>query len=121
MENVQFWPFDVLPPNQQSDHHRQEIAFLEQAFQDGFQPYVFDRSNYGGTANERKIEIIHRGADRYWELFFTMADNTVGTFYIEGFAAAGTAALEWLRGEDLSAITRHVKDSIVTKPGLHGW
>ena len=32
----QYWPFAVLPPDEQTDLHRQEIRFLEAAYQAGY-------------------------------------------------------------------------------------
>jgi hypothetical protein len=122
MDDVKYWPFEVLPPDKRTEHHQQVIGFMEQAFLEGYRPYVFRGSNYGAcTPNGRIGEMIHRGANRYWEVLFRTTDERTGSFYVDGFTGAGEAVLHWLRGEDPSAIVTQFKDHIVPKPGVYGW
>jgi hypothetical protein len=122
VDAVKYWPFDVLPPDKRTVHHYEVIAFLEEAFHKGYGPYMFDGSNYGACDhNMRSGEIIHRGANRYWEIMLNMSDEPTTSFYVDGFLTAGKCVLQWLRGEDAAAIQSQFRDSIVSKPGVRGW
>jgi len=49
MLEQKFWPFEVLPPEQRTPVHQRQIAFLEEAYSDGFRPFT-DGMNFGATA-----------------------------------------------------------------------
>lgn len=114
MAEVRYWPFDVLPVEKQSPHHREVICFLKQAFVEGFCPYMFDNCNYGAAAQqERTGVLIHRGGNRYWEAILLRGDNVTHTLYVDGFPAASEVILEWLRGQCASGITNRVGSCVL--------
>jgi hypothetical protein len=64
-----YWPFDVLPPERQTEQHREEIRFLETAYQAGYKPYMDGFQNFGATAGERGGVILYRGCrGKHWEV-----------------------------------------------------
>jgi hypothetical protein len=95
----QYWPFDVLPEDQQSPLHRQEIRFLETAYREGYKPYTFGAGDYGAGAEERSGLILVRGRKR-WEAVLGKGDAKVGSVFLEDFDRAAEAVLEWLRGKE---------------------
>jgi hypothetical protein len=122
MEDIQYWPFEVLPLGERTEHHQHVIDFLEEAFREGYRPYVFHGSNYGGSTQSGRVgEIIHRGANRYWEVLLGVGDEAAISFFLDGFVSAGEAVLRWLRGDESASILDQLRDRIVAKPGIHGW
>jgi hypothetical protein len=120
--NAKYWPFDVLPPEKRTPHHNEVIAFLEQAFHKGYKPYVFEGSNYGASNDGiRTGEMIHRGANRYWEIILGSREEVVPWFYVEGFFASSACVLHWLDGQGSALIQSEFRDRIVSAPGIHGW
>lgn len=114
MDTVRYWPFEVLPPDKQTEHHKQVIAFLDRALLEGFAPYTFGGSNYGACSQNKRVgELIHRGANRYWEVMLTLQNGNLEPFHVDGFINAGDCVLHWLHGEDLSAVRTRFRDHIV--------
>ena len=56
-----YWPFDVIPPEQRSLLHQQQIDFLETAYREGFRPHTFGSENFGASAGNRFADLIFRG------------------------------------------------------------
>jgi hypothetical protein len=115
-ETQKYWPFEVLPPDQRTDHHKKVIRFLEEAFSAGFKPYMFG-NNFGASTDVRIGEMIHRGVDRYWEIILTLGEERCASFYVDGFAQAGEAIMRWLRGDEVGHIRSYIQQYIVDKPG----
>jgi hypothetical protein len=120
MEVKEYWPFEVLPTDQQTDHHRHVVAYLKQALAEGFNSYEFDWTSYGASAsNGRSGDLIKRGFDRY-EVILKLADEVIASFYVDGFVNASEATLEWLRGQEAKFIKEHFKKFIISPGVLSG-
>ncbi len=111
-----YWPFDVLPPAQQTEQHRREIQFLEAAYRQGYNPYTFGSENFGATCRERGGVIVFRGRKR-WEAILGTAEQTSLSAYIDEFSHAAEAVLLWLRGVDAADVVEHVRGHLVDTPG----
>jgi hypothetical protein len=46
-------------------------------------------------------------------------DAVVSTFYVDGFASAAEAILEWLRGNSASTVAEQVAYYVISAPGVH--
>ena len=111
-----YWPFDVLPPEQQTEQHKQGITFLESAHREGCQAYTCGAGDLGATANERGGLIVVRGRRR-WEVVLGVQDTKVASAFVDDFACAGEAVLDWLRGADAADILSRVENHLVLMPG----
>ncbi len=111
-----YWPFDVLPPAQQTEQHRREIQFLETAYQRGYKPYMFGSENFGATCGERGGVILFRGRKR-WEGNLGTAEETSLSAYLDEFSHAAKAVLLWLGGVDAADVVEHVRGHLVVSPG----
>ncbi len=110
-----YWPFDVLPLDQQTELHRQEIAFLETAFREGYRPYVFGADNYGATGDPRSGEIIYRGCrGKHWEVMLAAAGRSSLSAHVDDFTCAGEGLLMWLRGAETATIFDFLKGHLAT-------
>jgi hypothetical protein len=114
-ENV-YWPFDVLPIEEQTMQHRREIQFLETAYRDGYRPYTFGSENFGATCGDRGGVIYFRGQKR-WEAIVGTAERTTLSAYLDDFSHAAEAVLLWLRGAEATGILEHVRGHLVVTPG----
>lgn len=116
-----YWPFDVLPPAQQTEQHRREIQFLETAYRQGYKPYRFGSENFGANCGERGGLIFIRGRKR-WEAILGTAEETSLSAYLDEFSHAAEAVLLWLRGVDAADVVEHVRGHLVvtlgTSPGF---
>src|SRR5262245_55925354 len=99
--SLRYWPFEVVPANEQTEQHRREIAFLNAAHSDGFKVYAFGfGDDYGATGGDgRQGEIIRRGRAR-WEVRLYDGESRTAVAYVGDFTCAGAAVVEWLRGMD---------------------
>jgi hypothetical protein len=116
---ARYWPWNVIPVERQTEYHKKEIAFFEQAYLEGFRPYL-DGFEYGATSSAGRIGMfIQRGLTRGWSGEIRLGgapDETGGSFFVNDFSCAANAVLRWLRGEDLVPITADLKDHLVTRP-----
>jgi hypothetical protein len=112
-----YWPFDVLPPEQQTEQHRREIQFLETAHRQGYKPYTFGSENFGVTCGERGGVIVLRGRRR-WEAIVGTAEETSLSAYLDEFSYAAEAVLLWLRGVDAADVVEQVRGHLVATPGF---
>ena len=110
-DSDRYWPFDVLPPDQQSEQHRDEIQFLEAAFREGFAPYQFGTQNFAASFGDRSGVIFYRTRTR-WEAVLGSGAKTVLSAYFGDFGPAARAILLWLRGGDADEIANHVPGRI---------
>jgi len=92
-----YWPFDVLPFNEQSKQHQDEIAFLKAAYQEGFSPYICDAGDLGASYGNRGALILVRGRSR-WEIVLWDLNRKIPSSFQTDFPRAGNTVLEWLRG-----------------------
>jgi hypothetical protein len=111
-----YWPFEVLPPEKQTQQQKQEISFLETAHGEGYQAYMCGAGDFGATANERGGLIVVRGRRR-WEVVLGVLDTKVASAFVDNFGCAGEAVLEWLRGADVADILSRVESHLVLMPG----
>jgi hypothetical protein len=114
-----YWPFDVLPPDQRTPLHQQQIDFLDAAYRDGFRPHVFGCENFGATAGERTGYIIWR-TRCFWELMLFAPGEGRLAAYASGFEVNAEAVLRWLRGEQLAEILEFVRPHLVNAGGRSG-
>ena len=119
--NKKYWPFVIVSPEQLTEQHQLEMRFLEIAHQGGYNPYTFGDGSFGTQSHKGRVaEIIHRGANAYWEVILSSPDKEVVSVFIEGFEFAAELVLRWLQGEGIEVIRRNQK-GIVSRPGVHGW
>jgi hypothetical protein len=122
-----YWPFDVLPKEQRTEQHRQEMWFLEMAYQAGYNPYMDGFENFGATGGERSGTILYRGSrGNHWEVVLETGRTKVLSAHLNDFGSAAQALLSWLRGVGGLEIVEDMRDHLVitraTAPGfvLHG-
>ncbi len=111
-----YWPFEVLPPENQTEHHQKEIRFLETAHRKGYTPYMCGPGDFGASAHDRSGTIIGRGRRR-WEVVLGALDAKVASAFVDDFDCAAEAVLEWLRGAETAEILTHVQNHLVLMPG----
>jgi hypothetical protein len=107
-----YWPFPVLPPDQQTPLHKQQVAFLEAAYAEGFRPFVFGADNYQATAADRGGIIFFRTRS-FWEVAVGTTDATLLSAYVNSYSIAGEAVLRWLRGRRLADILEFIRPHLV--------
>ena len=115
-ERKQFWPFDILPPEQRNSNQELEIRFLETAHERGYCPFMFGIGNFGATAQDRIAEILVRGRNR-WEVSLSAADRRVLSAYVDDFRCSTDAVLGWLAEEDASRILEKIRPHLFAIPG----
>jgi hypothetical protein len=118
-----YWPFDVLPPERQTEQHLREIRFLETAYQAGYKPYMDGFQNFGANAGKRGGIILYRGCrGKHWEVLLGTAEETILSAHLDDFDYAAEAVLRWLRGVEGAEILEHVRSHLfidmVTTPGF---
>lgn len=122
LEERKYWPFSVLPVDEQTDLHKQEVHLLEEAYLAGYRPYVFGGENFGlGDEQARWIEFIWRGraiGEPCWEPL--LYDG--GQHYPNGLLVGGSesecvllgieflweVASRWLKGTPAEAVYKGV-------------
>src|SRR5688572_16892745 len=112
MNDVRYWPFDVLPPDRRTTLHQQQIDFLDAAHREGFRPYMFGSENFGASIGDRSGCIIRR-TSRFWELTVGCPEAGRLTAYIGRFDVNAEAVLRWLRGGELAAVLEFVRPHLV--------
>jgi hypothetical protein len=113
IREARYWPFKVLPLEEQSDQHKEEIRFLEDAYQLGYRPYMFWAGNYSASVeNGRLGDIIVRGRSR-WEVMLGGQSNEGGSAFVDEFSSAAKAVLRWLQGDDVVAIFKDAQSHLV--------
>ena len=116
-----YWPFEVLPPDSQTEEQKCQVRFLEAAYQEGYKPYMEPLGNFGATAGERGGMIVFRGR-KHWEMLLGTTEETAVSAHLDDFCAAGDAVLLWLRGRDGAEVVDRVRDHLVvtraTGPGF---
>jgi hypothetical protein len=53
-----YWPFEALPSEECTERHKQELRFLETAYERGYQPYMSGIGTLGADAGTREAEIL---------------------------------------------------------------
>jgi hypothetical protein len=111
-----YWPFEVLPPEERTEQHQQEIRFLETAYQRGYQPYLCGAGDLGASTAERWGLIVVRGRRR-WEVVLGTRDAKVVSAFVGNFDGAAEAALAWLGDAGAPDILARVQNHLVQMPG----
>lgn len=112
-----YWPFPVLPAEQQSAQHRREIEFLEVTYRDGLRPCKFADGEYRiESTGGRTAWVIYRGRLRggsgtRWEVWLNDGNERTSTSWADGFDSATATALRWVR-------VSHSHESDGDEPGL---
>lgn len=97
--NKKYWPFSVLPEEQQSQQHRAEMAFLESATHAGFRAYVIGIDTFGAESTDgREGDIVRRGKRR-WEIVLYASDRRMYSMLVDDFNKAAHDVLRWLGGD----------------------
>jgi hypothetical protein len=97
-----YWPFPVIPVEQQTSHHRLEVDFLEAAYRDGYRPCKFADGEYRLESGTRTAWLIFRGRLRggqgsRWEVWLNDGGDRVTNTWADGFEPAAAKAFEWVR------------------------
>ena len=124
-ENARFWPFEVVPPETQTEEYRRIILFLETAFGLGLRPCEWHGVYTATSPNGRKAQAIRRirqsrGGPRQWEVWLTAGQDTLSKtfFWVDDFDSASIAALEWLRGREFGEILPLIQSHVARGPGF---
>jgi hypothetical protein len=107
-----YWPFQVLPPESQTEEQKCQVRFLEAAYQDGYKPYMETAGNFGATTGVRGGMILFRGR-KHWQVLLGTTDETVVSAHLDDFCAAADAVLQWLHGLDGAAVVDRFRDHLV--------
>lgn len=112
---TKYWPFEVQPSNELSQHAKLVVEFLERAYAEGFSPCESDYDSFQLSKDNRGARIIHRGRQRL-ELLLGDIDKTELSAFVKDFPAAADASLMWMRGESVSKIVERLQNHLATMP-----
>jgi hypothetical protein len=98
-----FWPFPVLPRDQQTANHREQLDFLETAFAKGFAPFMFGSENFGASTIHRKGFVLRRGK-QHKEVWLDEGTERIIAAHVDGFSCAIKAILDWLEGQSQETV-----------------
>ena len=115
-EPRRYWPFHVLPSDKQTPLHQVELHFLETAYRKGYRPYTCGAGDFGAATKDRTALIVSRGRGR-WEVILGLGDAKAASAFVDDFACAADAVLEWLAESRTADILARVQDHLVTMPG----
>jgi hypothetical protein len=113
VDEKKFWPFPVIPPDRQTDEHRKEIRFFEDAYREVFKPFE-DFAGYGASSLDgRMASLVRRGRTRdratRWEIFLSAPQPEEGfSCLFLTFEVATEALFRWLRGEPAADLREYV-------------
>lgn len=118
LNELRYWPFDVVAPDERTDEDKRFIRFFETAYQAGYKPYMFDSQNIGATTERRSAEIVYRGSrGKHWEVFLARAEQLSLSAHVDNLEVATEVLLRWLGGDDASAILEAIRGHLVSTPG----
>ncbi len=118
-EELTYWPFEVPPPEKQSEEYRKQIQFLETAFALGFRPCTGFADAYKAfSPTGREVCAIRRyrprrGAPRLWEVWLFTGRTLQINFWLDDFDFVSTAGLNWLHGRDFEEILPMIQGHVV--------
>ncbi len=116
-----YWPFPVIPPEQQTAEHRVEIDFLQEAYTAGYAPRGNGLEISAGDPNGRFAELFYRGRERgkrRWEVLLFDAHRRALHCWANDFAAVGAAALAWLGGDAVEAALDALEGHVIRGPAV---
>lgn len=115
-----YWPFPVIPAEQQTELDKLRIRFVTAAYDAGYEPYV-DGLEWGASSPDvrRSGCIIDRGSPRRWwgEIVLWSATGEGDRAFVDDFGCAGDAVLRWLGGGSLSDIRQDIHPHVVSAGG----
>jgi hypothetical protein len=80
--------------------HRKQLAFLDRAFRQGFETYVYRRSSFGARAsNGREGLLIFRGSRWLVDLF--LGGNRVASKMVNDFDDGANFVMKWLNDNEV--------------------
>ena len=107
-----YWPFKVLPYEERTQLHHQQLKYLENAYLKGFKPYMFFTENFASSSSNRAAFIVRR-TRQFWELKLTASSEQGISAYVSGFEVCAEAELKWLQGDDHAGDLEFVRPSLV--------
>lgn len=120
-EEPLYWPYPVLPVEQQTEEHRRRIRFLDAALDAGFRPCVYPPEVYFVRSDEpREGWLVWRGRTRQgatrWEVWLDETAGRAAAFWADDFDTAAASVLAWLRGGDVVAVVKAAQPHIIRGP-----
>lgn len=113
-----YWPFDVIPPERQTERHRAEIRFFQGAHEKGYRPYVEGLCFGAAAEGGRNGLIVVRGLTvGRWEVILWAPNGTGLSAYLDDFDCAADAVLRWIDGDDAAAILEGIQTHLVVMSG----
>lgn len=120
-----YWPFPVIPPDQQNTWHHQQIRFLDLAYANGFQPckYYMDGEYYLVGGEGRSAWALYRGRVGYtivsrWEVWLNGPDGRIATLWVDDLDAASEMMTLWLRGGEIGESLTKAEGHIIRGPSV---
>ena len=117
VEPPKFWPLQTMvAESEMTDHHRQVVEFMDDAYKSGFAPRIMPSEAYFvENADGRSVLLVRRGTRNGYEPMLQSVDETVSLcdvvsvepnkcITIRPFSSAGVFTLRWLRGENIDEI-----------------
>ena len=122
LETKQYWPFQILPLAELSDHQRKELRFLQDNSSTTRRSYIFGTADHFGVESQsgRVGELLRRGGNRYWEIILSGPDDETIRAFIDGFVEAARLAQSWTEGCTADVIHSMASPHIVSRPGERG-
>jgi hypothetical protein len=125
-KNILYWPFEVVPPDVQTEQQHKELQFLQTAFEQGFRPCLWHGEYRAISPTGREVWVIWRGHRRkdgpiQWEVRLFIGKHKLGaSFWLDDFESVSVAGLNWLRGCELGEVLALIQGRIVKGPLLEG-
>ncbi len=117
---IRYWPFPIVKPEAEwSDDDRYFVAFMKNAFTEGYEPREDgDCIEVGKWDESRSASLVFRGTRNGWEPFLGEAQQSIrlGAYFglplgdsacvcvRPRFLGAGHLALEWMRGRSRESL-----------------
>jgi len=121
-----YWPFPVIPLDQQNPWHQQQIRFLETAFTNGFHPckHYMDGEYYLVGGEGRSAWALYRGRVgntlvSRWEIWLNGPDGRTATLWVDELDAASEAMTLWLRGGEVGESLAKAEGHIIRGPSVN--
>lgn len=112
-----FWPFELPATHELSGIERDQVHFLEQAFELGFRPYMFGSENFAATFGKNGAMILCRGSKgKHWELLLVSDQHSRIELHVNQFAVASRTALKWLMNADVDVVYAQTEGSLIEMP-----
>ena len=80
-----------------------DTLFLKAATNAGFEAFTHVGGLFGARADQRAVQIIHRGRGKRWEIIFVENDSDVVSTTTTNLEQMTATMLSWLSGRSLTA------------------